>query len=565
MRQFQRVGRLTTLVLSYAAVSCQDTVTPGLPAPPPRTITIEYLCGNAFAIRNASPDTITIHYEVLGTSETGDLMLVGGSEHAPSVSRLVTLEPGPLRVSTADEQPDAIENESRACPSDEPASPEAIAGQWTQPFSWPHVAVHLHLLPDGRVLSWGRQGTPQVYDPPGGSFSDVPSSTHVFCAGHTFLPDGRLLVSGGHLDDRRGLPDANLFDHATRTWTPIQQMGYARWYPTNTTMANGEVLSLAGSDEHGADVEIPEIWNGSSWRALTGARRLLPYYPRTFVAPNGMVFYAGELAQSAYLDPSGNGQWIPVAASQYGRRDYGSAVMYAPGKVMILGGSNPPDGKPTRSVELIDLTEAAPSWRYTGSMSHARRHLNATLLPDGTVLVTGGTAAAGFSDLSGAVYAAELWDPVSEQWSLLAQNQVARGYHSTTLVLPDGRVLHGGSGDGPGVPRELTAELFSPPYLFKGTRPTIEEGPASARYGESFFVATAQPGEVVRVTLIRLPSVTHAFDQSQRFIELDFRRTAGGLSVRAPDSGSLAPPGPYLLSILNPAGVPSVSHIVRIG
>jgi hypothetical protein len=197
-------------------------------------------------------------------------------------------------------------------------------------------------------------------------------------------------------------------------------------------------------------------------------------------------------------------------------------------------------------------------------MTYARRQLNATLLPDGEVLVTGGTSAAGFSDRSGAVHAAEAWNPITERWSVLASNRVTRVYHSTTLLLPDGRVLHAGSGDGPGLPRELNAEFFSPPYLFRGPRPLLEEAPGQVGYGQAFFVATPDAGQVVRVTLVRLSSVTHAFDQSQRFVELSFRRAAGGLTVFAPDSRSSAPPGPYLLAILNQADVPSVAKIVRI-
>jgi hypothetical protein len=386
----------------------------------------------------------------------------------------------------------------------------------------------------------------------------------VFCSGHTFLPDGRLLVSGGHLDDLRGLRDANIFDPVSQVWAAIPSMHFARWYPTSTTLADGEVLTLGGTDERGHQVRIPEVWTGSAWRSLTGASRALPYYPRTFVAPNGLVFYAGELQQSAYLDPAGEGGWIPVAHSNYGRRDYGSAVMYGTGKVLIVGGSDPPDGQPTRTAETIDLNDVQPSWRYTEPMHHARRHFNATLLPDGQVLVTGGTSSAGFSDPSGAVHAAEVWNPGTRRWTELASNQINRVYHSTTLLLPDGRILHSGSGDGPALPRELNAEIYSPPYLFWGPRPVMEDAPDRIGFGQPFIVATPDAGRVVRVTLVRLPSVTHAFDQSQRFVELSFQRVAGGLRVIAPQSGSVAPPGPYLLSILSDTGVPSTAEIIQV-
>jgi hypothetical protein len=530
-----------------------------------RDVSISYVCGNSFSIANHSSAARTVSYSVLGSTETGELLLPANSADAQSTVRLITLETGSLQLASGEQQSDPVENGGRACPPPAWTSqPEGSLGVWSDPFPWPVVAVHLHLLPNGRVLSWGGTGAPHVFDPAIGGFTEVPTSTMVFCGGHTFLPDGRLFVSGGHRDYRQGLRDANVFDGDAGVWERLPAMRYARWYPTSTTLPAGHVLTLAGTDESGQQVDTPEVWDGSAWRSLPGARRVLPYYPRTFVAPNGLVFYAGELQESAYLDPSGSGSWIPVASSQYGRRDYGSAVMYQPGKVMIVGGSDPPDGPPTSTAELIDLNEAAPSWRYTAPMTYARRHLNATILPDGKVLVTGGTSSGGFNDPSGAVHAAELWNPGDEQWRVLAPNRVARVYHSTTLLLPDGRVLHAGSGDGPGSPRQLNAELFSPPYLFRGARPTILEAPTVLPYGGSVFLGVPEAGEVVRVTLVRLPSVTHAFDESQRFVEVEFHRAAGGLTVLPPSSGAIAPPGPYLLFIINGDGVPSVARTVSV-
>jgi hypothetical protein len=549
--------------LLAVSLACQDAVKPGPVEGNLARVSVTYLCENDFALHNQSTQPKTVQYRVLGTSEEGELLLPAATDTA-STTLLTTLQQGPLRLSAGGDESDAVENESSACPPAEVNYPEGHVGEWSDPFPWPVVAVHLHLLPDGRVLSWGKLGPPQVYDPSSGTFTEAPSSTMLFCGGHTFLRDGSLLVSGGHLDDRRGLPDANLFDVTARTWKSLPPMSYARWYPTTTILPSGEVLSLAGTDEASLEVETPEVWDGSEWRPLPGARRKLPYYPRTFVAPNGLVFYAGELAQSAYLDPAGAGGWTPVATSHYGRRDYGSAVMYAPGKVMIVGGSDPPDGAPTNTAELIDLNAISPSWRYTGSMVHARRHLNATLLPDGQVLVTGGTSAAGFSELSGAIHVAEAWSPDSERWTRLAANQVSRVYHSSTILLPDGRLLHAGGGDGPGLPRELTAELFSPPYLFRGERPRLDAAPETVGYAHAFVLTTADAGKVVRITLVRVASVTHAFDQSQRFVELGFRRTAGGLTVEAPASNGVAPPGPYLLFLLNGAGVPSIARTILI-
>jgi hypothetical protein len=162
------------------------------------------------------------------------------------------------------------------------------------------------------------------------------------------------------------------------------------------------------------------------------------------------------------------------------------------------------------------------------------------------------------------VHAAEAWSPATGSWTALGSNQVSRVYHSTTVLLPDGRVLHAGSGDGPGLPRELSAEIFSPPYLFRGARPRIEQVAAAAAYGEQFLVTTLDGPQVVRATLVRLSSVTHAFDESQRFIELSFRRVVEGLMVNAPSAPPLAPPGPYLLTLLDDTGIPSISRIIFI-
>ena len=213
---------------------------------------------------------------------------------------------------------------------------------------------------------------------------------------------------------------------------------------------------------------------------------------------------------------------------------------------------------------MIDLGQKAPTWQYTGSMARPRRHLNATLLPDGRVLATGGTSVSGFSDPAGGVHAAEVWDPASGDWTTWASNRVTRVYHSTTILLPDGRILHSGSGDGADLPRELNAEIFSPPYLFRGARPSIASAAGAVGYGQQFFVGTPDAGQVVRATLVRLSSVTHSFDQNQRFLELSLVRVAGGLGLAAPANGNLAPPGHYMLFIVNSAGVPSIARTIRL-
>jgi hypothetical protein len=253
--------------------------------------------------------------------------------------------------------------------------------------------------------------------------------------------------------------------------------------------------------------------------------------------------------------------------------------MYDTGKILYVGGGgytgwDTPDSTypvPTATAEIIDLMAGSPSWAYTGSMAQPRRHLNATVLPDGKILVTGGVSGGGFNEITTAVHAAELWDPATGDWTTLASNSIDRGYHSVSLLLPDGTVLHGASGDAnvPGrttkYPARRNHEIFHPPYLFRGARPVISDAPTDVTANAAAFqVTTPNAAQVTAVRWIHLGAVTHSFDQSARANTLSFTRQGDGVSVTAPSSANSAPPGHYLLFILNRNGVPSIGRIIRV-
>jgi hypothetical protein len=152
---------------------------------------------------------------------------------------------------------------------------------------------------------------------------------------------------------------------------------------------------------------------------------------------------------------------------------------------------------------------------------------------------------------------------------VLASNAVVRVKHSTALLLPDGRVLLAGGGEVVGATDHRDAELFSPPYLFNpdGTpaaRPQISSTRSTTYYGQSFTVSTPDAASIAKVAWVRLGSVTHAFDQNQRYVPLAFTRTSTGVVVTPPASRNVAPPGHYMLFLLNTAGVPSVAKIQRV-
>ena len=280
-------------------------------------------------------------------------------------------------------------------------------------------------------------------------------------------------------------------------------------------------------------------------------------YPLMFVAPNGKVIHAGPEPVSRYLDTTGTGTWTRLAARNFNAwRDYGPGVMYETGKILVVGGADPP----TATAENIDLNVATPAWAMTGSMQFARRQHNAVVLPDGKVFIVGGSSGPGFDDYSNPVLPTEMWDPATGQFTVMPSIAVYRGYHSTAMLLPDGRVLSAGGNVG-----GANAQLYSPPYLFNGARPTISSVPTNVGYAQTVFVGTPDAASITKIAFIRMPSVTHTFDESSRYMHLEFTQSTGGLKVITPANGNLAPPGYYMLFILNASGVPSVAKIINIG
>src|SRR5689334_11644437 len=411
-------------------------------------------------------------------------------------------------------------------------------------------------MPDGRVFFvsyYDESLHPNIWDPVSNTFTATASSSYaLFCAGHTTLADGSVFIAGGHIADYTGYPHAVIFNPATNGFTSLPDMNTGRWYPTVTTLPNGDVLVVSGDINANTNVDaLPQVFQFSTktWRNLTTAQLSQPLYPKMLVAPNGKVFNAGPSRQSRYLNTAGTGSWSNVAVTNFGgSRDYGPAVMYSPGKVAVIGGSDPP----TATSEIIDLNAATPAWKFTGSMHFPRRQHNAVVLPDGKVFIVGGSSAGGFDTSSSPVLPTEMWDPATGQFTVMASIAVYRGYHSTALLLADGRVLSaGGNVGGP------NAQIFSPPYLFNGARPTISSAPTSVGYGQTVFIGTPNATGITKVSFIRLGSTTHTFDQSTRYMHLNFTQATNGLNVTMPANGNIAPPGFYMLFILNGSGVPS--------
>jgi galactose oxidase len=358
---------------------------------------------------------------------------------------------------------------------------------------------------------------------------------------------------------------------------PTALMNEGRWYPTAITLPDGSVLVSSGSlFTNGQTVinDVQQIWNNGVWTSIVNFIGL-PLFPRMHLAPDGRVFMCGGNAQSFFLDVKNGGTWTPGPWRAAGNRDYAPTVMHDAGKIIFIGGGLETDTlAPTSVCEIIDLNAPAPAWQQTSPMRFPRRQHNATVLPDGTVLVTGGTQGNGFNNLDPGqpIHTAELWDPATGDWTELAAESVDRCYHATAILLPDATVLSAGSGEFRPTPTtenepkesHRNAQIFSPPYLFRGARPLITDAPTDVSYGQTFNVGTPQPAQIGQVSWVRLPSVTHSFDQNLRINFLAFQVIGNALSIIAPGNANLCPPGHYMLFLLNKLKVPSIARIIRI-
>ena len=348
-------------------------------------------------------------------------------------------------------------------------SDESVIGLWEGPYAWPLVAIHSLLLPTGKVLQYSFPGDTliarcYVWDPVSLTFTSVPVNRPLFCSGHSFLADGRLLVTGGNgpapEGEFRGIKDTHIFDPFSETWTRIEDMADGRWYPTNVTLADGSVLVFSGLDElTGAintDIERNHPDDSSGWQIVSQVS--LPLFPRIHMLSSGDIFYSGPSAIGGIYSIETN-SWYGIVYSDYPNRYDGLSVLLPQGtdQVMIIGGRS--DTVVTATAEIINLQDSIPQWRYTQPMNFPRMHANAVIMHDGKIIVVGGHSELHHADTTippTTVYEAEIFDPATENWSVMAAMQRPREYHSTAILLPDGRILLAGTNN------EYTAEIISP-------------------------------------------------------------------------------------------------------
>lgn len=421
------------------------------------------------------------------------------------------------------------------------------------------------------------------------------ANTHhdMFCPGISALGDGRILIQGGS-DAKKN----SFYNPSTNTFTTAPDLIMARGYQTGTTLSDGRVFTIGGAysgPRHGKNGEVFDP-KSNSWKALPGAKNepLLTTdhegiwrednHAWLFGWKNGSIFQAGPSKAMNWYSANGNGAQIAAGTRDADDAMCGIWVMYEPGKILTAGGSpdytNSDANKRAHVISIGEYGQAATVERVS-DMEYARGFSNAVVLPDGTVLVTGGQPRSKvFTDDDG-ILQAELFNPVTKSWKTLAAEAVPRNYHSVSILLADGRVFSGGGGlcytakiGGSTVNcnklvDHADGQIFSPPYLFNNdgsaaARPAISAlSSTSVKVGGQLKITTSTANP--KFVLVRIGSVTHSVNSDQRRVPLT-NVTCSGTQYTAtlPNDSGVLIPGHYYLFTLNAASVPSIARTVKI-
>lgn len=477
-----------------------------------------------------------------------------------------------------------------------PTGGPEVTGRWAvSDTQMPLRTIHSTLLRDGRLLLIAGSGNDvdqfkagtfkaSVWDPVTNAFTNITVPEDMFCSGHVTLADGRVLIAGGTAEfpgtgdaiNFEGAKFTYVFDPATMGFTKISDMADAHWYPTLTKLANGDIWSAGGLNADSDGTVATEMFSYSQfrWLGLNEVPQTWTYwgtYPHMYLMADGRMFYSGGHTFGNQRPGTGasiyNWQTAQVGdvpgLREPNLRDQAGSVLLPPAqnqKVMIVGGGNTEqyaDG--TDLVDIINLNAASPTYTPAPSVpGGGRTYINLMTLPDRTVLATGGA----HGNRGAEVISSSTYDPVANQWIDTADDPIGRGYHSSAILLPDGRVAVLGSNPLDNS-FELRISVYSPPYLFKGTRPTVTVPTGSVTYGEQLNLTVG--GTVVAASLTAPSSATHQTDTNARLVDLPITGTGATRQATVPANRNLLPPGPYMLTVLDSDGVPSVAKWVMVG
>jgi hypothetical protein len=478
------------------------------------------------------------------------------------------------------------------------------AGTWSTPFVIPVVGVTAVVLNTGKVLFWSYDpatwqdpsnsniGVAYVFDPATRTGHGITPPENIWCGGQTVLADGRIFLAGGNLSypnpavtdgtgGWKGSSSTYTFNPLTELFTRQPDMVHGRWYPTTTKLADNRVVIDSGFDETGTEVLNKSIeiftpsaaMDGIGTITAVGTHNVSGLYPLQFLLPSAQMLEAGpDLTSSNLFNPQTT-NWSPLGPMRGSHYDYANGIIYTDASVspsrqlvMVAGGDNGTTA--VSGNESLDGTNPGAGWRAYPQWLQPRHNSNTVILPDGTLLTVGGNSAATTYDqplLEAELYSKPATDSTGN-WQQVAAPAIQAAYHSSAILLPDATVLLSQDDMDPSAvaAAQHKAQVYSPPYLFKGARPQIVSGPVNDKiqYGQAFSI-TADRG-VASAVLAAPAATTHGNDMNQRVMKLAVTARNNTLSVTAPASPAILPPGPYMLFILDKFGIPSVARFVQV-
>ena len=547
--------------------------------------------------------TVFVHTAEGWKYHTDLKMLPPSAEWTTAQARLENLPAGVDRVSfgislSGDGQLKTTNYSLQPVATEAQPAPQSaeLAGQWdVLETELPIRAIHTTLLHDGRLLLIAGSGNDGnqfaagtfravVWDPDTNAFTEIPVPYDMFCAGHVTLPDGKVLLAGGTMafpeqdagpNTFKGSEQSYYFDPADNTFHKTSDMAGAHWYPSLTKLGNGDVWSAGGLDEKAEGTVLTEMFDHSSmsWLPQNSVPQTWSYwgtYPHMYLLDDGKMFYSGGHTFGNGLPGTGASIydwqkaaiWDVPGLREKDLRDQAGSVFIGPAqdqRVMIVGGGNTDTNLPaTNLVDIIDLNQESPAYVPGPDLpGPGKAYVNLVNLPDRTVLAANGAQ----YNRSGDVLTAALYDPEANSWTSINPDPVGRNYHSSSILLPDGRVAVFGSNPADNS-FDFRISVYSPPYLFQGARPQVVQAPESAGYGDVLELGVE--GEVVSASLMAPMSATHQTDTNARLVDLPLAGEGNTRTVQVPDNPNLLPPGPYMLTVLDAKGVPSEAKWVWI-
>src|SRR3984893_16213382 len=439
------------------------------------------------------------------------------------------------------------------------SAPPHQVGSWSAVFPWPLIGLHCIMTPDGKILTYGTDPSGvqsglhilDIWDPATNTHTIIDNTTHTdeFCSVGMIVPEtGQVMISGGDArpggNVNGGVQDVNFYDPTTMTENPSSTgaMQFARWYASAVQLGTGQILLIGGRDDNPdlahysayAEVYTP----GYGFHTLTGAyidafNTSGGLYPRTWLTSSGMV-WTSDGTNIYSINPTGVGSVQIIGQAPTQIEFTMPAIMFAPDKVLLIGGDD--------SAWVMDMSGPTPVFQRTDNVTGGRIWSNLVVLPDGRVMISGGSAvdvSTAPDVLQGVDNTAEIWDPATGHWTIEADAAIPRVYHSDTILLADGSVLSLGGG-APGPLTNLNGGIYKPAYLLDATgapavRPVIKDSPAQVLPGTEFTMHVDNPASIKTLALMPFGAVTHSFDMSARRFELPFTVQAdGSLKVDLP-------------------------------